>query len=115
MRTFSAARQIARTAVFENARLNGRGEEINDSDRAIGVRIMSNLLWSVLAQDGGFCGLSDAGFDAFCERNKQTVSREIAMKAQYAPDVKWPAVPEEQADARNLAARAQEQFQEAAE
>ena len=75
-RTFSTALSIARAAA------NG--------DAAIGRRYMSELLHDVLAQDGGFMGLSDAGFDAFCARNAQYVDRDIAMKAQWARTIKWP-------------------------
>lgn len=81
-RTFENARKIARLAPTENER----------------VTIMSNLLWDVLAQDGGFVGLSDAGFDAFCETHKQYVSRDIALKAQWARTVKWPRTAEEDAE-----------------
>jgi hypothetical protein len=97
-RTFENARRIAREAVFANARLNGRGGDINDSDRAIGIKFMSNLLWEVRADDGGFAGLSDAAFDAFCERHSRTVSRAIAQKALWAREIKWPAGDEDKAE-----------------
>ena len=99
-RTFENARKIAREAVFSNARLNGRGGDINDSDRAIGIKWMSNLLWEVRADEGGFAGLSDAAFDAFCEANSRYVSREIAQKALWAREIKWPADAEDESEAR---------------
>jgi hypothetical protein len=89
-RNFESARKIAREAVFANARLNGRGGDINDSDRAIGIKFMSNLLWDVRADDGGFAGLSDAAFDPFCETNGRYVSRTIAQDALWAREIRWP-------------------------
>lgn len=113
-RTFETALVIAREAVLAHARRNGRGEDIDDSDRAIGIAWMSNLLWEVRADDGGFAGLSDAAFEAFCEANSRYVSRAIAEKALWAREIRWPADAEDEAErarwheayARNLAFRA---------
>jgi len=97
-RNFENARRIARDAVFANARLNGRGDDINDSDRAIGIKFLSNLLWDVRADDGGFAGLSDAAFDAFCETHSRYVSRAIARKALWAREIRWPMDAEDESD-----------------
>jgi hypothetical protein len=113
-RNFENARKIAREAAFAHARANGRGESIDDSDRAIGIAAMSNLLWDVPAWEGGFLGLSDAAFDALCEEHRGTVSREIALNAQWARTVTWPRDAEDVAErvrwrdayTRNVAGRA---------
>jgi len=97
-RNFENARKIAREAVFAHARASGHGESIDDSDRAIGIAVMSNLLWDVPAWEGGFLGLSDAAFDAFCEEHRGTVSREIALNAQWARTVTWPRDAEDDAE-----------------
>lgn len=82
---------------------------------------MSELLHDVLAQDGGFMGLSDAGFDARCVEYAQFVDRDIAMKAQWARTIKWPRSEEDEADLaswraageRNRAWREREQLEAA--
>jgi len=97
-RNFENARKIAREAVFARARASGRGDVLDDSDRAIGIAVMSNLLWDVPAEEGGFLGLSDAAFDAFCDAHRGTVSREIALSAQWARIVTWPRDAEDESE-----------------
>jgi hypothetical protein len=109
MKTFSAALSISRAAA------NG--------DAAIGKLWMSNLLHDVLAQDGGFMGLSDAGFDARCVEYSRYVDAALARAAFHARTIKWPRTEEDEAErkrwdaayALNRAMHGREQILEAAE
>jgi hypothetical protein len=75
-RTYAAARRIAREYA-----LRGDIQEAR--------RVLSNLLWHVDREDGGFIGLSEDEFDEYCELNRGGIDRDVALAAMYAP-MRWP-------------------------
>jgi len=94
----SRRKENRREAVLAHARASGHGESIDDFDRAIGIAVMSNLLWDVPAWEGDSwaCPMRRSMRSA-----KSTVGPSRArsrLNAQWARTVTWPADAEDDAE-----------------
>jgi hypothetical protein len=89
--SFRAAMKLASNAVKAAAHAEGRFEAPNAADKAIGKKLLLELLWQVDAWDGGFRGHDDASLADMVERvfGDQVTMAEVT-DALWTSGKPWP-------------------------